>query len=475
MTERKAIFELGPTNSGKTYHAVNRLVSAYESNPEGTYVYAGPLRMLAAELLQKIGDHIGHENVGLLTGEYSFNANAAVLCCTAEMAPDRGNVLIIDEAHWADDIQRGPAWTRLLRESTYDETIVLGPTECAEVLSSGYYDVVVRTHERKTPLKYGGGIKLSKLPKRSAVVTFSRKSVLLMTEKLRQHGYKVVCLYGNMPIDVRTQQIELFISGKADVVVTTDVIGHGINLPLDNVIFAQTSKYDGSELRRLRSWEAAQICGRAGRYGLSDCGYAYVLQDSQADGSVVKQGVAVATGQKASTLGDMRMTIAPTFADLNVRKSNDLLDSLAAWFSSARESYKDDPYIKVSDMAHTIVNINAIRKYVDINKMDVKDLWSLSNAPLEPKAPALAAGAKWLTTSNIMALSQSYYDAVDANVLSIDSLEAACYNLNGFRSLGVVLSEHGALPNGITAQDMLLLEHSYATKLIELMLKRQHF
>lgn len=472
---RKAIFELGPTNSGKTYHAVQHLVSAYHHRPGGTYVYAGPLRMLAGELLDKIGDHIGHENVGLLTGEYSFNAQAAVLCCTAEMAPDSGSVLIIDEAHWADDIQRGPAWTRLLRESTYDETIVLGPTECVDVLSSGYDDVVVNMHERKTPLKYAGSVKLSKIPKRSAVVTFSRKSVLLMTEKLRQHGYKVVCLYGNMPIDVRTQQIELFISGKADIVVTTDVIGHGINLPLDNVIFAQTSKYDGSELRPLRSWEAAQICGRAGRYGLSECGYAYVLADSQADGSVVKQGVLVATGQRASTLGDMRMTIAPTFADLHARKSSELLDALDAWLINARNEYRKDPYIKVSDMAHTISNINAIRKYVDINKMNVKDLWSLANAPLEPKAPALAAGAKWLTTSNIMALSQSYYDSVDANMLSIDSLETACYNINGFRSLGVVLTEYGGLPNGITAQDMLLLEHSYATKLIELMLKRQRF
>jgi len=234
--------------------------------------------MLAQEAHRRLGERIGAENVGLVTGEERVNERAPVICSTVEMAPSAGELLVLDEVQWADDTERGSAWTRLLLAGEYREILLLGALDALPLVERAFPEAELRVFERKLPLEFVGARTLRSLGTGTVVVAFSRKAVLALAGEVnRLHPGRVAVLYGAMPLASRREEIERFLSGAADVCVATDVLGHGVNLPCETLLFAETTKFDGEERRDLRPWELAQIAGRAGRFGLVERGHVGVL------------------------------------------------------------------------------------------------------------------------------------------------------------------------------------------------------
>ena len=253
------VANLGPTNSGKTYEALQFLAR------EGRGVYAGPLRMLAQEAHRRLSEELGADMVGLVTGEERINDTAPILCCTVEMAPGRGDVLVLDEVQWADDEERGAAWTRLLLEGEYKHIRLLGALDALPLVRHAFPDAEVRVFERMLPLEWIGPVQLRSLTPGTVLVAFSRKAVLALAGEVnRLHPDRVAVLYGAMPLGSRREEIDRFLERRADICVATDVLGHGVNLPCETLLFAETTKFDGENRRDLLPWEIAQIAGGRG-------------------------------------------------------------------------------------------------------------------------------------------------------------------------------------------------------------------
>ena len=325
---------LGPTNSGKTYTALQVIAQRYAERGEGI-IYAAPLRMIAQEMFERLAEELGPDHVGLLTGDESRNPDAPVLCCTVDVAPHSGQLLVLDEVHWYSDPDRGWQWTRLVTGIGYPEMIIIGPTECEPTvrtllaMNGVLHTVTTKIHQRKVPLVYRGSLCLrtavpegekhqrNTLPSGTIVVAFSRSEVRRITQNLNARGIRATCLYGSMPPSVRHAQIEKFTSGDCDVIVSTDVIGHGINLPADHIVFADVVKFDGNGFRPLHTWEIAQIAGRAGRYGISKTGRGSVWIDDDVENRKdatrrVITGVEVAAGRRTcEELTEMRPVLHP--------------------------------------------------------------------------------------------------------------------------------------------------------------------
>src|SRR5437762_2671016 len=266
------IAHLGPTNSGKTHDALRFLVE------NGRGVYAAPLRMLAQEAHRRLSAELGDGAVGLVTGEERVNPGASIICCTAEMAPLRGETLVLDEVQWAEDEERGSAWTRLMLGGEYRHILLLGAVEALPLVRNAFPEAEIRFFERKAPLDWVGRRGVAGLRAGTVVVAFSRRAVIGLAGELNElHPGRVAVLYGAMPLASRRVEFDRFISGAAEVCAATDVLGHGVNLPCETLLFAETDKFDGHERRDLLSWEIAQIAGRAGRFGFHERGHVGVL------------------------------------------------------------------------------------------------------------------------------------------------------------------------------------------------------
>ena len=193
-----AIAHLGPTNSGKTHDALRFLLE------NGWGVYAAPLRMLAQEAYRRLAAEIGEDGVGLVTGEERINEGAPIVCCTVEMAPSSGDVLVLDEVQWADDDERGSAWTRLLLAGEYRLILLLGALDALPLVRSAFPDVDVRVFERKLPLEFVGERPFSMLAAGTVIVAFSRRAVLALAGEVnRRLPGRVAVLYGAMPLASR--------------------------------------------------------------------------------------------------------------------------------------------------------------------------------------------------------------------------------------------------------------------------------
>ena len=248
--------------------------------------------MLAQEAHRRLGEWIGQESVGLITGEERVNERAPIVCSTVEMAPHAGDLLVLDEVQWADDTERGSAWTRLLLAGDYREILLLGALDALPLVQRAFPEHELKVFERKLPLEFVGARTLRSLTPGTVVVAFSRRAVLALAGEVnRLHPGRVAVLYGAMPLSSRREEIDRFLTGTADVCVATDVLGHGVNLPCETLLFAETTKFDGEERRPLLPWELAQIAGRAGRFGLVERGHVGVLSGlgwGTADGELVE-------------------------------------------------------------------------------------------------------------------------------------------------------------------------------------------
>jgi hypothetical protein len=262
---------IGPTNSGKTHDALNRLA-------EGSGWYLAPLRLLAYEIFERL--NVRGIPCNLLTGEeYIPVPGARITSATIEMfnPHDSGECVIIDEAHMFADPDRGASWTRALMEAQAPEIHVLGAPlvrPLIERLTGAIgLPMTVYEHKRLTPIRIAEQPwSLKTLPPRTILVAFSRKMVLALKLELERHNRSVAVVYGNLPPEVRRRQSERFASEVCEICVATDAVGMGLNLPADNVCFYEIEKFDGSKVRTLHAHEVQQIGGRAGRYGLSEYG-----------------------------------------------------------------------------------------------------------------------------------------------------------------------------------------------------------
>ncbi|WP_159600852.1 helicase-related protein [Agromyces humi] len=429
-----AVLHLGPTNSGKTYDALHRLAGSR------TGTYAAPLRMLAREAYQKLVALVGADGVGLITGEESISPDAPIICCTVEMAPMAGDTLVVDEAHWAADPDRGYAWTRLLLGGDYDLIEVAANRGAEPFLRAVLADVdnlTVQYHDRLAPLHYAGQTSISDIPDRSLLVAFSRRAVLELAGTLTRHGRRVGVLYGALPPETRAAQIDAFIDGHLDVMVTTDVIGHGINVPAEHVIFAETTKFDGNQVRPLLTWEAAQIAGRAGRYGLTSGGTVRALRPSGgygADKRVVRDGTEAAAGRASDGLHVTEGKLRPTFADLGSPEPGDLGRAIAAWGERATELLAHRPGVEPLPVNALVTRYEQACRLAKLPiehgfsrgwNVDGVTLWQAVAVPVNTESPAYRVLIDALTAGQGAAARSGADLLTEVRTLASGSLEDA--------------------------------------------------
>ena len=272
--KRRFVLHLGPTNSGKTYEGIQRLHGAECG------LYLGPLRLLAAEQFEAL--NLDDVPCSLVTGEEQIRVPfSRVQSSTVEMADlrTRYDVAVIDECQMIADRDRGGAWTAAILGLCAEEIHVCASPDAEGLLTRIITDCgdemsVVR-HERMTPLeveKEGFQFPGSVRPG-DALIVFSKARVHAVAAELKTRGYKVSLIYGALPPDVRRNQADRFMKGETEVVVSTDAIAMGMNLPIQRVVFLESEKFDGDATRMLTDAEIKQIAGRAGRYGKYEIGY----------------------------------------------------------------------------------------------------------------------------------------------------------------------------------------------------------
>ena len=255
---------LGPTNTGKTHFAIERMLA----HPSG--MIGLPLRLLAREVYQKLAARAGVNAVALITGEEKIKPpHARYWVSTVEAMPRDLPVsfVAVDEIQLAADFDRGHVFTdRLLNRRGADETLLIGSGIMAPVIRTLLPGVPIVERPRLSKLTFAGERKISRLPRRSAIVAFSAEEVYAIAEFLRRQRGGAAVVLGALSPRTRNAQIDMFQNGDVDYVVATDAIGMGLNLDVDHIAFASDRKFDGRQFRRLTPAEFGQIAGRAGRH-----------------------------------------------------------------------------------------------------------------------------------------------------------------------------------------------------------------
>ena len=258
---------LGPTNTGKTHLAIERLLG------HSSGIIGFPLRLLARENYDRMVLRKGVKNVALMTGEEKIvPPGAQYFACTVEAMPldRRVEFLAVDEIQLCADPDRGHIFTdRLLHARGMVETMFLGAETIRKLLKRLVPEAEIETRPRLSELTYAGPVKLSRLPPRSAIVAFSGAEVYAIAEAVRRRRGGCAVVMGRLSPRTRNAQVALYQAKEVDFLVATDAIGMGLNMDVDHVAFAGLSKFDGHRPRPLLATEIAQIAGRAGR-GMRD-------------------------------------------------------------------------------------------------------------------------------------------------------------------------------------------------------------
>ena len=342
---RHFVIHLGGTNTGKTYAGFQRLRRA----PTG--VYLAPLRLLALEAqetLLKAG-----VECGLTTGEEEdLREEDTHVAATAEKLDlkRRWDAAVIDECQMIADPQRGYAWTRAILGVLAEEVHLCAAPEARDILirliesCADSYEIEV--HQRRTPLIcMNRTVDPQRVQPGDALITFSKVGVLSVAEDLRQHGKEPAIIYGALPYAARRRQMEGFLAGEMEYVVSTDAIGMGLNLPIRRIIFLETEKFDGVERRELKPEEIRQIAGRAGRFGMYPKGYVGAARDLE----IIRAGLEAAVPQIDHAVAG--------FSDLVLRAEFDLLEVLTQW----NQMPTVEPYRKL-DITRYIAVISKLRE-----------------------------------------------------------------------------------------------------------------
>lgn len=342
---RRFILHLGGTNTGKTYAGFQRLIRAR------TGVYLAPLRLLALEAQETLLD--AGVDCSLSTGEEEdFREGDTHLAATAEKLDlkRRYEAAVIDECQMIADPQRGYAWTRAILGVLAPEVHLCAAPEAKDLLirliESCGDSVEVEVHQRTTPLIcMSHTVDYERVQPGDALITFSKVGVLSVAEDLRQSGREPAIIYGALPYSTRRKQMEGFLAGDMEYIVSTDAIGMGLNLPIRRIIFMETEKFDGVERRELKPEEIKQIAGRAGRFGMYNRGFVGATQNLPA----------IQAGLEA-VVPPLEYAVAG-FSDLVLQVDFDLLEVLTQW----NQMPTVEPYRKL-DITRYISIISKMRE-----------------------------------------------------------------------------------------------------------------
>jgi len=358
---------LGPTNTGKTHLAVERMM-AHASGVIGL-----PLRLLAREVYDRVAREKGPSAVALVTGEEKITPKTArYFVCTVEAMPrDRVTAFVaIDEIQLAADPDRGHVFTeRLLHARGVEETMLLGAETMRPLIRALAPDAVHDHRERFSTLTHTGPMKLTRLPRRSAIVAFSAEEVYAIAELLRRQRGGAAVVMGALSPRTRNAQVELYQSGEVDFIVATDAIGMGLNLDVDHVAFASLRKFDGVRRRMLTPAEIAQIAGRAGRFRTD--GTFGVTGDCQTIADDV-----------ARKVEDHQFEAVTSVQWRNADLDYSSMDALSASLTAA----SPNPALRRTREASDEVALNTLAEDIEIaprlnNEAAVRRLWSACQLP----------------------------------------------------------------------------------------------
>ena len=264
MSKNKITAVLGPTNTGKTFLAIETMLS-FDSGMMGF-----PLRLLAREVYDKVITKVDPSKVALITGEEKIiPLNAKYFLCTVESMPvDKILDFVgIDEIQMCNDHERGHIFTdRLLNLRGEKLTMLMGSNTIKGIIQNLDDDIEFINKKRLSKLSFGGHKKISRIERKSAVIAFSTEEVYAIAELIRRQKGGAAIVMGSLSPKTRNSQVNLYQSGDVDYLVATDAIGMGINMDLDQIYFSNIKKFDGKKIRRLKVAEIGQISGRAGRY-----------------------------------------------------------------------------------------------------------------------------------------------------------------------------------------------------------------
>ena len=380
--KRELYFFAGPTNSGKTHKAFEILSNA------DCGVYLAPLRLLALEGYDNL--RLKNINASLITGEEELiDDDASHLCSTIEMLDFSlvTDVAVIDEVQMIDDRDRGWAWVNAIIGAPAHKVIMTGSvnalkavTQIARYLGD---ELVVEKFERKTPLIFlDKSISLKNLETSTALIAFSRAEVLRLKHKLSKK-YSISIIYGNLSPEVRKLEAKRFREKETQILIATDAISMGLNLPIKTIAFSTDEKFDGIKRRKITPSEVAQISGRAGRYGQMDCGFV---------GGISNEVHKTIKDQFSNPIS----TIKPPF----VVKANIVQIGVIAKYLNTNNLCKilefysrnikfDGPFI-----AANIDSMLQAAKLIDFKNIDLETKFILSQAPITTNSPKIISTYK---------------------------------------------------------------------------------
>ena len=368
---RKITAFLGDTNSGKTWNAMAKIADTTSS------AYMAPLRLLAHETYE----YLNEQGIpcSLVTGEERIDIpNAMCVSSTVEcFDPLREfDLVVIDEIQMIDDVDRGAFFVQALVGANAKEIIVTGPpeyakriTEIAEYLGD---DIEIEIFQRKSELKpLKKPVSLQNIKPNTAIVAFSKKEVYNIQRQLPKHISSTV-LYGALGYEVRKHQAERFRNGEVDVIVTTDCIGMGLNLPIETVLFSAIEKYDGHSVKPLSVMLTKQIAGRAGRYGKFDTGY-YGGIDNHKHGFIKEQ-----INRKVKPNKGKLSVLPPKRYMSSLLDKYDLADILISWSDDITFN-KEDTLFEPAALDRQIRVAETLQKRYE----DYKKYWGLIYCPVD--------------------------------------------------------------------------------------------
>ncbi len=410
--KRKLCFYVGPTNSGKTHRAMQELMDA------DCGAYLAPLRLLALENYERLRSH--EIPVSLITGEEEqIDEEAGHVCSTIEMAnfSMEVDVCVIDEIQMIEDPDRGWAWVNAIVGVPAEKVILTGSINALDAVKkiAAYLgeELEVVKFRRKTALEVmQQPVPLKKVEKGSAIIAFSRAEVLRLKSQLSKK-HRVSVLYGNLSPEVRREEAKRFREGESDILVATDAIAMGLNLPIETIIFTTDEKYDGTQTRPLTPTEVIQIAGRAGRYGHHEKGYI--------------------TATKASVLHHIdRMfhaplhTIKPPFRvkatthqilELAKHLKTDDLNKILRYYSKHMRFTGPFVAAKISSMielSHLIQNKKGL---------SLEERYILSQAPVTTKSPLIKSAYNFYVNAIIKKEVVHYHSSVNTSRIARTEME----------------------------------------------------
>lgn len=372
----KIIIHTGETNTGKTYNALKALKNASKGS------YLAPLRLLALEVYEELSEEA--IRCSYITGEErKVSANATHVSSTIEKAnyQEEYDCVVVDEAQMIGDKHRGSSWAKaILGIQTKELHIVVAP-EGLEIIKEIVKDknVEIRHYKREKELKFiEKNKKFEEVTDKEALVVFSKKKVLEIANKMEKIGKKSAIIYGAMPPSVRRKQIEAFKNGEYDIVVTTDAIGMGLNLPIQRVFFLENRKFDGEEKRYLTTNELKQIAGRAGRRGYFEEGEVSFLRESS---KMIKLA-----NKKTEKIE--KIVIKPNYEMVESfceeLQTENALEALELFYLNWEKYKPVEEFVEVQETKQVMKRIDLLKKN-KIEALSIEELWFFLNMPLREK------------------------------------------------------------------------------------------